>query len=85
MPNRSRSRNRRSRSPKYAGVADSPPDGGPPAGTQCFAWSYKRGGDQVTTFSETKKFEGERNEIRSAAARYALSRIAHYFEKSTIS
>ena len=31
------------------------------------------------TFSETERFAGSRNEIRAAAAQYALSRIEHYF------
>lgn len=63
------------------GVADTPPDGGPPPGTQCFAWSYKLRGGQIVTFSETKRFDGDRNEVRSAAAHYALSRIEHYFDR----
>ncbi|KIG07659.1 CinA domain-containing protein [Caballeronia concitans] len=63
------------------GVADAPPDGGPPPGTQCFAWSYKLRGGQIVTFSETKRFDGDRNEVRSAAAHYALSRIEHYFDR----
>ena len=29
-------------------------------------------------FTETRVFEGERNEIREASADYALGRIAHY-------
>jgi PncC family amidohydrolase len=61
------------------GVADAALDGGPPPGTQCFGWSYKlRSGDFVT-FSETKVFDGDRNDVRRAAALYALSRIEHYF------
>lgn len=53
-----------------------------PAGTQCFAWAFKRleGGSPVV-FSETRRFEGDRNNIRDAAARYALSRIPVYFSK----
>jgi hypothetical protein len=31
------------------------------------------------TFSETKIFNGERNEVRQAAALHALSRIEYYF------
>lgn len=60
------------------GVADEVPDG-PPPGTQCFAWSYRTREGDILTFAETKKFEGERNDIRRAAALYALSRIEHYF------
>jgi nicotinamide-nucleotide amidase len=50
-----------------------------PAGTQCFAWSY-RWRSQTYTFSETKINNGDRNTIRHAAALYALSRVAHYFD-----
>jgi len=62
------------------GVADAAPGGGPPPGTQCFAWSFKLRDGQLMTFSETKSFDGERNEVRRAAALYALSRIEHYFD-----
>ncbi|MDR5784417.1 CinA family protein [Caballeronia sp. LZ065] len=65
------------------GVADAAPDGGPPAGTQCFAWSFRSRTGDVATFSETKKFEGERNEVRQAAAHYAISRIEHYFDQQS--
>jgi PncC family amidohydrolase len=62
------------------GVADPVGDGeGPPAGTQCFAWSWRIEGRPCITFTETKRFAGTRNEIREAAAQYALSRIEHYF------
>src|ERR1700712_5475753 len=60
---------------------DAAPGGGPPPGTQCFAWSYKVQGGEIVTFSETKAFDGERNEVRRAAALYALSRIEHYFNR----
>ncbi|SAK92381.1 CinA domain-containing protein [Caballeronia calidae] len=62
------------------GVADAAPGGGPPPGTQCFAWSYRSRDGEIVTFSETKKFEGERNDVRRAAALYALSRVEHYFD-----
>lgn len=52
-------------------------EGGIPAGTVCFAWSIQRG-EKVTTFSETRKFNGDRNEVRAASADYAISRIWHY-------
>lgn len=54
-------------------------DKGPPAETQCFAWSWWIEGRPCVTFTETKRFAGTRNEIREAAAHYALSRIEHYF------
>jgi nicotinamide-nucleotide amidase len=62
------------------GVADSAPEGGPVPGTQCFAWSYRGRDGRIVTFSETKIFQGGRNEIRGAAAVYALSRIPRYFD-----
>jgi nicotinamide-nucleotide amidase len=46
-----------------------------PAGTQCFAWVFKRNDGEQTVHSETRRFEGERNEIREAAADFALRRI----------
>lgn len=48
-----------------------------PVGTVCFAWPFQEG-DAVSTFSETRKFDGERNQIRQASADYALSRIWYY-------
>ncbi|RZT31373.1 CinA family protein [Cupriavidus agavae] len=62
------------------GVADDGADDGTPPGTQCFAWRFRRGGavpDDIE-FSETRRFPGDRNEIRMAAASYALSRVQHY-------
>jgi nicotinamide mononucleotide (NMN) deamidase PncC len=59
------------------GVADESP-GAPPAGTQCFAWTYRRRDGSVVTASETVRFNGGRNEIRRAAALYTLSRIPKY-------
>lgn len=50
-----------------------------PAGTQCFAWVYRResrdGRRSWKVYSETRRFHGERNEIRLAAAEHALRRI----------
>jgi PncC family amidohydrolase len=63
------------------GVADAVPGDGPPPGTQCFAWSYGTRDGAVSTFAETRRFEGERNEVRRQAALYALSRIEHYFDQ----
>jgi PncC family amidohydrolase len=63
------------------GLADGIPGGDPPAGTQCFAWSFRTHNEAVVTFSETRQFAGERNEVRSAAALYALARIEHYFKQ----
>ena len=61
-------------------------------GTQCFAWVFradssdKPGSENAGTrddchiVSETRRFSGERNEIRHAAAGYALARIPHVLE-----
>lgn len=48
-----------------------------PAGTQCYAWAFAAAeeGGAPTVFSETRRFEGERNAIRQASADYALGRI----------
>ncbi len=46
-------------------------------GTICFAWGFRRGND-VSLFSETRCFRGERDELRTIAARYALRRFAFY-------
>lgn len=61
------------------GVADDT-DPGIPAGTQCFAWGF-RDGCRTQIYTETKRFQGERNAIREAAADYALERIAHYHRR----
>jgi nicotinamide mononucleotide (NMN) deamidase PncC len=63
------------------GLADAGPAGGPPPGTQCFARSFRQRGGAMVTFSETRRFSGDRNDVRSAAALYALSRVEHYFNK----
>ena len=61
------------------GVADdSDPDVAP--GTQCYAWVFRDGGGSPREFTETRIFEGERNEIREASADYALGRIVHYHQ-----
>jgi PncC family amidohydrolase len=63
------------------GLADASPDGsGPPAGTQCFGWACRFRG-RTCSAAETKIFSGSRNEVRQAAARYALSRVPHYFDR----
>jgi PncC family amidohydrolase len=48
-----------------------------PVGTVCFAWSFEEKG-AVTTFSETRHFDGDRNEVREAATNYVIHRIWHY-------
>lgn len=63
------------------GLADESPEGGPPPCTQCFAWSFSTRDAEIVTFSETRRFSGDRNDVRSAAALYALSRVEHYFNQ----
>lgn len=58
-----------------AGPSDG--DGGIPVGTVCFAWAFERDGE-IRSFSETRKFNGDRNAVRQAASAYLLSRIWHY-------
>lgn len=54
-----------------------------PPGTQCFAWAFRHdAAEDPQVYSETRRFEGDRNTIRQDAARYALSRIAMYYEKA---
>jgi nicotinamide-nucleotide amidase len=62
------------------GVADGSASGGPAPGTQCFAWTYRRRDGSFVTARETKRFDGDRNEVRHAAALYALSRVPAYFD-----
>lgn len=60
------------------GVAGPKPgDDGTPIGTVCFAWAFRSGG-QTFDFCETRHFDGDRNEVRYAAAHYALERLPHY-------
>ena len=63
------------------GVAD---DADPlvPPGTECYAWVFRDGSGTPREFTETRVFEGERNQIREASADYALGRIAHYHQAS---
>ncbi|SPD67645.1 Amidohydrolase, PncC family (plasmid) [Cupriavidus taiwanensis] len=72
------------------GVADGGGDGDIPAGTQCFAWVFRRHGHAahdvvshaagIAAFTETRRFAGARNAVREAAADWALARICHYHE-----
>jgi len=63
------------------GLADSTDDE-IPAGTQCFAWAFQpHDEDTPIVFAETRRFDGDRTQIREAAARYALSRVPHYFSQ----
>lgn len=59
-------------------VDDTDPD--IPAGTQCFAWAFRSMSVQegIAVSSETRRFEGDRVQIREKSAAYALSRIPVY-------
>jgi nicotinamide mononucleotide (NMN) deamidase PncC len=57
-------------------------EGGIPAGTICFAWAFEQDG-AVRVFSETRKFDGDRNAVRQAGAEYAIGRIWHYHDAAT--
>lgn len=61
------------------GVADDADPAVKP-GTQCFAWGFREG-KRTQIFTETQRFTGNRNEIREAAADYALERIALYHRR----
>ena len=52
-----------------------------PAGTQCFAWAFRRADGRVQVHSETRRFQGDRTGIREAAADFALRRIPELGEK----
>ncbi|WP_412031175.1 ammonia-dependent NAD(+) synthetase [Halomonas sp. LR3S48] len=54
-----------------------PGDDDTPIGTVCFAWAFRHNGDHHH-YCETRRFDGERNEVRLAAAHYALERLPHY-------
>lgn len=53
---------------------------GPMDGVQCFACAFRLQ-EHEGVISETMQFEGERNEVRQAAARYALLQLPYYYER----
>ncbi|WP_397475562.1 CinA family protein [Pusillimonas sp.] len=54
-----------------------------PAGTQCFSWAFRgHPGEPARLFSETRRFTGDRVQIREASAMYALERLPIYYEKA---
>lgn len=60
------------------GIAGPEPHDGIPVGTVCFAWAFRHQ-DKVYLYTETRRFSGDRNEVRLAAAHHALERIpAHH-------
>lgn len=61
------------------GVADSTDDAIPP-GTQCYAWAFRTADGECRLYSETQRFNGDRNAVREASAEYALQRIPYYHQ-----
>lgn len=57
-----------------AGIAGPEPHDGIPVGTVCFAWAFRHH-HKVYMISETQRFSGDRNQVRLAAAQYALKLI----------
>jgi len=47
-------------------------------GTQCFAWVFRTGPLTEQAFTETRVFDGERNEVREAAAEHALDALVEH-------
>jgi PncC family amidohydrolase len=56
------------------GVADDTDDE-VAAGTQCFAWVFRRADGRLDVHTETCRFDGDRNAIRESAADFALARL----------
>jgi PncC family amidohydrolase len=48
-----------------------------PIGTVCFAWAFRHEGKKYL-FLETRRFSGDRNEVRLAVAHHALERIPRH-------
>lgn len=56
------------------GIAGPEPHDGIPVGTVCFAWAFRHE-QEVYVMVRTKRFAGDRNEVRLAAAHYALEMV----------
>ncbi|MEC9483644.1 MAG: CinA family protein [Halomonas sp.] len=56
------------------GIAGPEPHDGIPVGTVCFAWAFRHAG-QVYVYTRTRRFSGDRNEVRLAAAHHALEQV----------
>ncbi|MEI2415619.1 nicotinamide-nucleotide amidohydrolase family protein [Orrella sp. JC864] len=61
--------------PPARGAADVAP------GTVCFAWAMKLPNDQVCCSTETRVFQGGRNQVRLAAAHYCLLRLPAWYRE----
>lgn len=62
------------------GIAGPEPHDGIPVGTVCFAWAFRH--DQhIYLMTETQHFSGDRNQVRLAAAHYALASIPKHHDE----
>lgn len=59
------------------GIAGPEPQDGIPVGTVCFAWAFRHD-QKVYMITETRRFSGDRNDVRLAAAHYALECIPQH-------
>ncbi|WP_346797133.1 CinA family protein [Halomonas sp. Bachu 37] len=59
------------------GIAGPEPHDGIPVGTVCFAWAFRHA-DNTYLYTETRRFPGDRNEVRLAAAHYSLELIIEH-------
>jgi PncC family amidohydrolase len=64
------------------GVAGPGGEDGIPPGTICFGWAFLHEGT-TCVFTETRRFDGDRNAVRKAGARYAIERIVFYHRQLT--
>lgn len=60
------------------GIAGPEPQDGIPVGTVCFAWAFRHE-QQLYLMTETRHFSGDRNQVRLAAAHYALELIPKHY------
>ncbi|MDQ7735164.1 CinA family protein [Halomonas sp. SpR1] len=56
------------------GIAGPEPHDGIPVGTVCFAWAFRHN-QKIFLTTETRRFSGDRNQVRLAAAHYALEMV----------
>ena len=59
------------------GIAGPEPHDGVPVGTVCFAWAFRHD-QQVYIMTETRRFSGDRNQVRLDAAHHALAQIPEH-------
>lgn len=59
------------------GIAGPEPHDGIPAGTVCFGWAFRHG-QEIYMVVRTKRFSGDRNDVRLAAAHYALEMVPRH-------